>query len=509
MLHNDQSIAPFMGDSKALSVGLNPLGYRTASEQLFTTILPGLNVVSQRIRYYSFYCWTLKRYFETHNEATLTTYKRHIRMSEYLLALIHAQSRNMDAIPGITYALAQVDKNIEKFNLADGAEPNGMLMGGYWKNPYGAFGAYYAASLREMGLIMPLAKNPQMSNCTRKGNGYISGEELAEAFELNIGFKGKDLFEQCLGAGVVNREQLRELDQYFQTHKMPETLERKLLTDMLLQKDHPATERNKQLRKDTMRMLLLYLQQEDPKSFTELNFARYVYRRFKNGEEQGVAAIGWFAYYLNDSRQYEALNIFIEVLNLLRDNRQAPGGWVDIADFANVQGERVARLLGAEGLTVAELVARWDQVEKPEDKMAKAFYQVVDDYVKNLDYKTYKNILRQLYIGVANDSMAAFDFLERFLQKPVACYIATYISDQIIYTHYAESMRKYSQNGVATQKLAIECGQVRWLGDFISTHSNPRVGTMMDFAQDLGLVAGTELTTEGINLLKKLQDDRA
>ena len=39
-----------MGDNKTLSVGLNPLGIRTASEQLFTTLLPGLNVVTLRIR---------------------------------------------------------------------------------------------------------------------------------------------------------------------------------------------------------------------------------------------------------------------------------------------------------------------------------------------------------------------------------------------------------------------------------------------------------------------------
>lgn len=33
--------SPFMGDNKQISVGLNPLGIRTASEQLFTTLLPG------------------------------------------------------------------------------------------------------------------------------------------------------------------------------------------------------------------------------------------------------------------------------------------------------------------------------------------------------------------------------------------------------------------------------------------------------------------------------------
>lgn len=75
------SYAPFMGDNKPLSVGLNPLGIRTASEQLFTTLLPGLNVVTLRIRYYSFYCWLLKSFYAKRTEAKKADLQRHIRMS--------------------------------------------------------------------------------------------------------------------------------------------------------------------------------------------------------------------------------------------------------------------------------------------------------------------------------------------------------------------------------------------------------------------------------------------
>lgn len=60
MLRNNIVLAPFIGENLSFSVGLNPLGIRTASEQLFTTLLPGMNVVTLRIRYYSFYCWLLK-----------------------------------------------------------------------------------------------------------------------------------------------------------------------------------------------------------------------------------------------------------------------------------------------------------------------------------------------------------------------------------------------------------------------------------------------------------------
>ena len=84
MLKGDVHYSPFMGDNKPLSVGLNPLGIRTASEQLFTTLLPGLNVVTLRIRYYSFYCWLLKRFYEGRTEAKRADLQRHIRMSELL-----------------------------------------------------------------------------------------------------------------------------------------------------------------------------------------------------------------------------------------------------------------------------------------------------------------------------------------------------------------------------------------------------------------------------------------
>ena len=87
MLKDNNFYAPFMGDNQSLSVGLNPLGIRTASEQLFTTLLPGLNVVTLRIRYYSFYCWLLKRFFAQRSHANLVEFRRHLRLSELLMAL--------------------------------------------------------------------------------------------------------------------------------------------------------------------------------------------------------------------------------------------------------------------------------------------------------------------------------------------------------------------------------------------------------------------------------------
>lgn len=174
------NFTPFMGDNKPLSVGLNPLGIRTASEQLFTTLLPGLNVVTLRIRYYSFYCWLLQSFYVKRTEAKKADLQRHIRMSELLIALIHAQGNYSSGVPGITRASEIIGKGEEVIDFNEDAMPNGKPTGGYWKGPYGAFGTYYAASLQEMGVIRPLSDNPKLYNVTPNTKDYISGEELAD-----------------------------------------------------------------------------------------------------------------------------------------------------------------------------------------------------------------------------------------------------------------------------------------------------------------------------------------
>lgn len=58
------SKVPFMGESIKKNAGLNQLGMHSSGEQLFNKLLPGLNNVSSRIRYCSFYCWLFSRFHE-------------------------------------------------------------------------------------------------------------------------------------------------------------------------------------------------------------------------------------------------------------------------------------------------------------------------------------------------------------------------------------------------------------------------------------------------------------
>lgn len=506
-LKDNIAIAPFMGDNKQLSVGLNPLGMRTASEQLFTTLLPGMNVVTLRIRYYSFYCWLLSCFYANRLKANRSELQRHIRMSELLMALIHAQSTQSGGVPGITRALTIVTKGESVIDFNEDAMPGGKPIGGYWKGQYGAFGTYYAASLQEMGIIAPLADNQSLYNVTPKNDEYISGAELAEAFANSVGKDMALLFCSCAAKGVVTSDELAALEPYFQSHNMPETPERDLLLKMILQNDRPASLVESTFRKNTLRLLLTFVRDKVSDDFSELEFARFVYDQHHQDKENSTAAVGWYAYYLNDSRQFQALNIFDEVLNRLPTSEK-PGQLENIDEFTTNLAEEVGEAFHAYDKTVKEVIDSWDSLLEPDDKMAHAFYIILDDFRRNPQYVSRKSVVKTFFRGVSNDALDSFDVLECHIDVPFTKYIKDYLTENIIYNHYSESMRKYSQNGIPTQKLAIENGYVRGLSTYAATHSSPRIDTLRNYATDLGLIVNNKISPEGVKLLEELQNDR-
>lgn len=96
------SKVPFMGEGIKINAGLNQLGMRSIGEQLFNKLLPGLNNVPSRIRYYSFYCWLFNRFYEGIEEAKVSDFQFYYKKAEYLLALINSDKTG---IPGSTYAI--------------------------------------------------------------------------------------------------------------------------------------------------------------------------------------------------------------------------------------------------------------------------------------------------------------------------------------------------------------------------------------------------------------------
>ena len=138
--------------------------------------------------------------------------------------------------------------------------------------------------------------------------------------------------------------------------------------------------------------------------------------------------------------------------------------------------------------------------------MAKSFYRFFDDYINNSEYEEFKGKIKATYRGVHNDAIDFFDTLKSCIEYQLFDFVKSFLTEQIIYGHYSEAMRKFSQNGIATQKLMIENGFVKGLDRYGSSHSSPRINTLYNFVTDLGLVSNNKLTGRGKNLLKNLEE---
>ena len=90
ILKNSESLYPFFGNKMSFIRGLDPLGLQNNSEATFAMLLPGLNNVTGRLRYYSFYCWLLDLYSKMVKSTDPKKQEAFLRKGEYLFKFCFA-----------------------------------------------------------------------------------------------------------------------------------------------------------------------------------------------------------------------------------------------------------------------------------------------------------------------------------------------------------------------------------------------------------------------------------
>ena len=70
VLKDNKIAVPFRNKRISIVRGLDPLGLQNSSVRTYALLLPGLNNVTGKLRYYSFYAWLLHQYFELHEKYT-------------------------------------------------------------------------------------------------------------------------------------------------------------------------------------------------------------------------------------------------------------------------------------------------------------------------------------------------------------------------------------------------------------------------------------------------------
>src|SRR5690554_2802125 len=137
ILEKNQARVPFLGDKMNFIHGLDPLRLQNPSVQMYSFLQPGLNNVTNRLRYYSFYCWLLSEYAKQIQSTSPAEQKRFVRRAEYIIALASVNAK-IQGIPGSIYATRRIEEALPEYKLQDGTyNPDGSTDRTYWKYPFG------------------------------------------------------------------------------------------------------------------------------------------------------------------------------------------------------------------------------------------------------------------------------------------------------------------------------------------------------------------------------------
>ena len=511
VIQKNAAIVPYWGKGKEARMGLNQLGMRTIVEALFASLLPGMNNVTDRIRYYSFYCWLFERFKESGVGADgkyhSGDFVRILRTSEYLLAIINYYSGNTLGIPGITYVNNHIDLLPETINLAHGAIQITDNNKTYLANPWGAFGQY-SASVVEMSLIGPTTQDSSLFGVSLPSPGLIDGASVAAAFEDSVGESGR-LFFSCVCNSIVTKTQAKDLVTAFDMHSFKNDAERDLLINALLQKDRPASDkRDTWLRRGTIKYLLNYIQLNPSKDFKDQEFAKWMYDGFHQDPSSPTPTlIGWYAYYMEESWQYLSSIAFSKVLNEIDEQE-----WKPVRDIVNTITSEICNFItgtnnpsitlgqAIEGLPTSSVVKTVGQ----------AYTRILELYKENRDYVDVvpkSTAFSWLYADGLDEMFGYIRSIDDSLDSGFKEFVSNYLVKDIIYRHYRVAFIKQRQTGIASHKFIIESGCIKRIMNYGATHTSPRLNTLYGFLTDLGAIKDNRITDLGLDIIKRIDDE--
>lgn len=215
--------------------GLDPLGMQNTSVNLYQTFLPGISNVTLRMRYYGLYAWLCRTYAQKVGDTNPETWKRYIRRTEALYALIAYHHGGETGVAGIDWASKAIDNSTsENIEFAQAAEPGSETH--YLQQAWGAYGAAYGSQVFEVGILS------RSSDHDIPLLGTDIGEPLATAFEKALGPRAA-IFYEVIERGSVTRAELDQFSPLAPSEISLTSNERALYQDILLwepDSDDPA-----------------------------------------------------------------------------------------------------------------------------------------------------------------------------------------------------------------------------------------------------------------------------
>ncbi len=513
-------LAPFLSSPLSFIPGQDPLGLLIISERTFRTILPGLNNVTSRIRYYSFYCWFFDFYAREVGTIDKRTQFDYLRRAEYLLALLAAY-HGWQGISGITKATLLLKKDEPSQSLLKGTqEETNLFEGSYWKNGRGVFGQNYVNSMVQIGLLREQEENSGVFIRTSfEKEGRVSGRQIADAFRANIGSDIEQQLIESIMSGLVKTELLETFKSPLDMKKVAlGSDEHKLLWRLLTGPDEPKQEYSNDYRKKTFRFLL-----ETAKSGTfevgQLPFVLHAYDdKGKWNGEQDEAWTLWYYFQLDQFWHIVSTGSLSALLSQLKI--ESSGAWCNETEFVSGFSQKVSRSLASqcrlygvvsfEQLTVVDSEDQLVRVmhlndSDPIGKVAAGMLLLRKLYTENsANFDLLNKLSLKHQVNAPGNYLNSMKSLLRLKDEPLAVFVEQFILQFVILRHQWVAYRKMTL-GQSTEKLIREDGLIRFVDTIEYGYSDARLNTTINFLRDLELLdEQNAISVGGEQVLKEL-----
>lgn len=505
--------APFMGISNNYSSGRDSLGLQTTSQASYSTLLPGLTNLTNRIRYYGFYCWLLEMYAINEGDTDPKVQNRFMRRGEYMIALLmQVHEKSALQIPGSTFAAEETvnHSNSTLYDLSYAADISKDKKT-YWQYSSGAFGQYYAGALQSLGLIVYRDDSPVFVCTSNEDNSIISGTLLAKAFEKNISKSAKELFLHNIQNGVLKISDTKSLfDEFAISHVPLKTEEWNLYTKLLFTNDLPlfqSADNRTYFRKNTLLTVLSYIDTIHDAAHWDY-FYYELYNRhglnFYNNETE--SSFGWYYYQLNEYWHFAVESIFWALLHTLSTKYFQ----VQLVEFLNdfhlifVKSIFELGLITDENQTIESIItntqiedARYisDEINKSikdadvHKTVYLGFKMLIIIYKQNFDeFNKLRNFAA--FNGMERDGDCISGLIEFSIgaSVPVKDFLTKFLLKNLINRHLEVAYRKMGSGIKNTLKFSYEDNFLKHVETIYPVWTTPRIYAMHSCFKDLGYI---------------------
>jgi hypothetical protein len=506
--------------------GLDPLGMQASSVNLYQRLVPGISNVTLRIRYYGFYAWLSRTYAERIGSTDIETWKRTVRRSEALLALIAAQAGEENThggVAGVLWAARRLaEPGISSIDFTADSDPAGTGTP-YLKQAWGAYGAAYATQVYEMGVF----GEAKLHDVPVPTLGI--GEALADGFVEATGESAGRFFDLAQ-AGRVGTDDIEGLKAILPSAIGADSAERSAYQQMLFAtSDDPSP--GDVARRRTLRLALHLTDALAAKPSTEL--LRWTCYAGKTPMDVSVTELGheledhrwrWWCYQAGDLGRISCEALLKWVLDTIEAHTAGIEPALAIAEAVEALDIAEAGWPGTWRQLVATLPLAANPHSRTERTSERRLAQLTLDSgrgAQRADVASARAAIELLAVlhqrcaphrdllgvqltgeGVAFRSLASeLSFLDAHQDMPLTETLARFLRDRVLERHLWVALQKLRHQGDYTFLVEADQGKLRVRAKDGPVLTNPRLDNALSFLRDVHLLDDSGLTDRGRNLV--------